>query len=193
MSNSYEVHASKSKFALISLVVAGAGAYCLHTYFNQEPEQLLSKWQFIFKDSHQAALASLAILVPFLLFSLGNLLSSKAVIVVNGEGIYDRRHSNETIPWSGILNSGCESIKFNGAKLHVLALQLTEYQKKNTRFTLFYRVNAPFYKSSNPNVVCFHLNGLDFDFDELEHAIHSQRYARPQHATPQPISRRLFG
>lgn len=192
MSDIYEVHGSKSKFALVSVAVAGTCAYCLHVIFNQEPEYFLSKWQFIFKDSHQAALASLVICVPFLLFSLGNLFSSKAVIVVNGEGIYDRRHINETIPWSGILNSGCQSIKFNGAKLHVLALELSEYQKKNTRFTLFYRLNAPFYKSANPNVVCFHLNGLDFDYDELEQAIYSQRYARPQIRSSQRKPHKLF-
>ena len=192
MSDIYEVHASKSKFALISIAAAGACAYCLHVFFNQEPEHFLSKWQFIFKDSHQAALACLLIFVPFLLFSLWNLFSSKPVIVVNGEGIYDSRHINETIPWNGILNSGCHSIKVNGAKLHVLALELTEYQKKNTRFTLFYRVNAPFYKSGNPNVVCFHLNGLDFDFDELERAIYSQRYARPKAAGSQRRPRKLF-
>lgn len=192
MSDGYAVYASKSKFALISLGAIVACAYALHVLLNEEPEAFLSKWQFVFKDSHQAMILCLIVFVPFLLFSLKNLLSSKPVIVINGEGIYDGRHVKETIPWNGILNGGCQSINFSGSQLHVLALELTAYQKKASRFTPFYYLNAPFYSSRNPTVVCFHLNGLDFDFDELEQAMNVQRYARPQASPTVTRSQRLF-
>lgn len=192
MSGAYEVYPSKYKFALISFVAAAACAFCLHIYFNQEPDRFYTKWQFVFKDTHQAALVCLAIFIPFLLFSLKNLFSSRPVIVINGEGVYDSRHTKETIPWNGILGSGCQTIEFSGADLHVLALELTEYQRSNTGFKLFYYINAPFYKSSNPNVVCFHLNGLDFEFDELEYAIHAQRHARQMPVKTRSRSQRLF-
>jgi len=194
MSGGYEVHASKAKFGLTIIGLGAFAAYAVYGLLYQDPQPLSSKWGLIFKNSHHAMIAALIILVPFLLFSFKHFFLFKPVIRINGEGVYDERHTKEVIPWNGISNVGLSSMDFLGAKLELLVLEFTEYQKQNTRFTLLFKMNALFYNSTNPNVIFFHLNGLDCDHDELLQAMHAQRYARPaQQPKRSSNSNRLFG
>ena len=191
MSETYEIYASKKMAALAMLFFGAVCAYAFHIVINKAPEPVTSvKWSFIFDNTHQAMITVLVLLVPMLFLSLKALINSHPIITIDAEGIVDTRHFKHPIPWNNIVRSGQDTMKFGRQKMYVLGLELTDYGKKDTHFTLFYHLNAWAYKSKNPNVVIFHLNGLAYDSEDLARVLQSYNYARPQLMSRQPVSTR---
>lgn len=195
MSQDFEVLADKTKLILALLFFGACGAYAARGLFLLPPGDVSFKYSIIFADTHQAFIFVLAVMVPALFFTLKALLDPRPIVVINADGILDRRHFKSVILWSGITGMAFNSIKVNFNTLDVWMLELTAAQKTQTRFTLAYHLNKYFYTTPNPNIVCLHLNGLDCNFDELEAAVNEQRVRR--RAAPQQRyggqSRRLFG
>ncbi|MDB2437741.1 hypothetical protein N9W89_03420 [Hellea sp.] len=180
MFGTYEVKSSKKNHGLAILFFSACLAYSAHLLFNKPPSPVSLKWSLLFKDTHQAAIFCLVTLTPFVIFSLKQFFSGKPVLIVDSRGFYDSRHVKDVIPWRDIVATGTQSMDFLGQNLDVLMIELTTSGKQDARFKLLYYLNAGFYRTGNANVVCFHLNGLEYDQMELIHALQTRRTSGPQ-------------
>jgi len=193
MGNSFKVDRDSPHLLGVFAICLAVSFWCGYKFLYGHPEALLGKWSFVFKDTQQAFMFCFVITSVFACAVLKMIIDSKDIITINENGFYDRRFLKETIAWNDIEGFGFVEEKKGMGELRILVLRLRKFSKKNVRFTWFHHVNTPFWSRQAPDVVQFHLNGLETDFAELQSAINTFRYARSHSQDQNTPTTRLFG
>lgn len=195
MMDKYEVYSDQGQVGLLAFVCLGLSVWCGYEIVMGTSFEAPLKWQLIFGDSRFADVKYmfgflLAIFGPVSLYGLRRFFSSKPILTIDYEGIYDRRNMKTTVPWAAIE----EMKRYNSDTLDVLALRLNEDGRRNLKTTWAQKVNKPFYAMIGVKGLALHLNGLEIDHPEFEAALVKYQRVRPQsfRFSTHPQTKRIF-